>query len=259
MQPDLRPLLYLLEDMPAYKEMLGRLVKLDKETRVLLTQAAKPYLIAALYQKMQLPMLVITAQPETAKRLSEQISLWCHSGGTEVFPEPDMLPYQRAMGDLSVEQDRLRILSSLTGFEKSREPSLIVSSAPALIQKTTSKEDFTSSCNTLETGSNYELLSLLRRWEAMGYRMETAVELPGTVSHRGGIVDLFPPTSDSPVRMEFFGNTIESIRLFDPATQRSQKVVFKVSVCPATELLPARKSEAIKSAFKSLDLSYCSR
>ncbi len=259
MQPDLRPLLHLLEEIPAYKEMLGKLVGFEKETRVLIPESAKPYLIAALYQKMHLPMLVITAQPESAKRLTEQISLWSHSDGIYVFPEPDILAYQRATGDLSVEQDRLRVLSSLSELEKSKEPPLIVSSAPALIQKTTSKEDFTSSCQTLEIGSEYELSSLLSRWEAMGYRIETAVELPGTISRRGGIVDIFPPISDSPVRVEFFGNTIESIRLFDPVTQRSKEVVFKVSVCPATELLPDKKSEALKAAFKGLDLSNCSR
>ena len=65
------------------------------------------------------------------------------------------------------------------------------------------------------------------------------VEVPGTISRRGGIVDIFPPTSELPVRFEFFGNTIESIRLFDASTQRSQKVISRISICPATEILPS--------------------
>jgi transcription-repair coupling factor (superfamily II helicase) len=258
-QPDLCRLLDLLKGKPAYFELLSKLTPLNKETRVLVLDAAKPFLVAALHQEMQLPMLVITAQPENAKKLAEQVSLWCHSSTIDIFPEPDILAYQRTIADPSVEQERLRILYTLAGSEKSKKCPLIVSSAPALIQKTMEKEDFVSNCHTLETGSDIELLSLMRRWEAMGYRIETRVEAPGAISRRGGVVDIFPPASDLPARMEFFGNTIESIRNFDPSTQRSLKVIPKISVCPAAEVLPAVNSEAFKTALKSLDLSSCTR
>ncbi|GAI99039.1 unnamed protein product, partial [marine sediment metagenome] len=82
-----------------------------------------------------------------------------------------------------------------------------------------------------------EPLELLSRWEAMGYRVESMVEVPGTISHRGGIVDIYPPSSDLPARLEFYGDTIDSIRLFDPANQRSQTTVSELAIGPATELL----------------------
>ena len=66
----------------------------------------------------------------------------------------------------------------------------------------------------------------------MGYRLENMVEVPGTMSHRGGIIDVFPPTSELPVRLEFFGDTIDSIRTFDPATQRSVDKVPSVAIRP---------------------------
>ncbi len=173
MQPDICRLRYLLKDKPAYKELLGKLTTLQKENRVLLLDAAKPYLISALYQEIQAPMLVITAQPENAKKLYEQVSLWCNSRGIDIFPEPDILAYQRAIADISLEQQRLQVLYSLSTDEKNKPIPLIVSSAPALIQKTMTKENFVSACHTLETGLDFEPLSLMSRWEAMGYQLET--------------------------------------------------------------------------------------
>ena len=75
---------------------------------------------------------------------------------------------------------------------------------------------------------------IFTRWVEMGYRREGGVEVPGTFSHRGGIVDIFPPSSDMPSRIELWGDEIESIRLFDPASQRSVGNVDQVAVytCP---------------------------
>ncbi|MDO8688352.1 MAG: CarD family transcriptional regulator, partial [Dehalococcoidales bacterium] len=70
-----------------------------------------------------------------------------------------------------------------------------------------------------------------------GYRLESMVAVPGTMSHRGGIIDIYPPTSDLPARLEFLGNTIDSIRLFDPADQRSLRTVSSLAIAPATEWL----------------------
>jgi len=66
-------------------------------------------------------------------------------------------------------------------------------------------------------------MSLMKRWQTLGYTVESTVEIPGTMSKRGGIIDIFPPTGEMPARLEFFGNTVESIRLYDPADQRSVK------------------------------------
>ena len=102
---------------------------------------------------------------------------------------------------------------------------MIVASAPAFMQKTAPYSDFTAACHTVKLGMEIEPFQLLSRWQAMGYRLENMVEVPGTMSHRGGIIDIYPPTSDLPARLEFFGNTIDSIRLFDPANQRSLRAV----------------------------------
>ena len=235
--PLMTQLLRLIEEMPSYRRLSAELKRPDGDIRAAVLDAAKPYLIAAIYYSLRRPLLVVTAQPENSKKLREQLSTWCHSHQIKLFPEPDTLPYQRVSSDTSTEMERLQVLSALTDTEPSADVPLIVASAPALIQKTTPHSDFTSSCHTIKAGMDIEPLELLSRWEAMGYRVESMVEVPGTISHRGGIVDIYPPSSDLPARLEFYGDTIDSIRLFDPANQRSQSAVSELAIGPATELL----------------------
>ena len=77
---------------------------------------------------------------------------------------------------------------------------------------------------------------LLRTLDAAGYRIEPAVAAPGEAARRGGIVDIWPPSEDEPLRIELFGDEVESIRAFDPATQRSSQMRDELRIGPAREL-----------------------
>ncbi len=100
---NLFPLLHLIDDSPAYIELINKLKKTNQASnRVLVMDSAKPYLIAAVYHKLQKPVLIITAQPENAKKLYEQLNQWCHSSAIYLFPEPDIIPYQRLIADFSI-------------------------------------------------------------------------------------------------------------------------------------------------------------
>ncbi|MFH0767936.1 MAG: transcription-repair coupling factor, partial [Chloroflexota bacterium] len=118
---------------------------------------------------------------------------------------------------------------------------LIISSAPAFMQKVAPYSDFAAACHTIKLGTEVEPFDLLSQWQAIGYRLEEMVEVPGTISHRGGIIDIYPPSSDWPARLEFLGNTIDSIRLFDPTSQRSLKTVSAITIAPATESMSDNK------------------
>ncbi|MFQ5996239.1 MAG: transcription-repair coupling factor, partial [Dehalococcoidales bacterium] len=258
---DLTQLLRLIEEMPAYRRLVAEQLKSDEETRVVVLDAAKPYLIAALYQRWHLPMLVVMAQPESAKKLYEQLLIWANSQA-KLFPEPDALPYERITADAITELERVQVLSVLANCdqdEPTTEAPLIVASAPALVMKTTPYADFVSTCHTIELGTEIEPFRLLSQWETMGYRVESMVEIPGTISHRGGIIDIYPPTSELPARLEFFGNTVDSIRLFAPASQRSVNSVPSLAISPATELLTpllSTKTE-LERVLNHIDLSGC--
>jgi len=238
---DLTELLKLIEEMPAFR----RLVTGKDETPVSVLDAAKPYLIAALFREWRQPMLVVTAQPENAKKLYEQVAIWANglalsksNGQVKFFPEPDVLPYERITSDVATELERVQVLSALVncGPGGSSAP-LVVTSAPALMGKLPGYPDFAPACHTVRQGMEVEPMDLLGRWERMGYRLESIVEIPGTTSRRGGIVDIYPATSEFPARLEFFGNSIESLRHFDPLSQRSTKTIESIAISPATELL----------------------
>ena len=237
MQLDLAQLLHLIEEMPAYRQLVAKLRQSNGNTKIAVLDAAKPYLIAALYHSLRRPIFVVTAQPEDGKKLYEQLLTWCNSGQIRLFPEPDTLPYQRVASDTSTELERLQVLSALANIEPTTDAPLVVASAPAFMQKTAPHSDFTSSCHTIKVGMDIEPFKLLSQWEAIGYGIENIVEVPGTISHRGGIIDIYPPSSELPARVEFYGNTVDSIRLFDPANQRSQTRVSSIAIAPATERL----------------------
>jgi len=259
MSPDLTRLLSLIEDMPAFGQLLAARPHQVRGKKLILLDAAKPYLIAALYRHWRRPVIVVTAQPERGKKLSEQLAAWT-GAAAPVFPEPDALPYERITSDPTTELERVTVLSMLANCEKgikTGEPPLVVASAPALMTKTTSFPEFSAACSTIRVGMDIEPYQLLRRWADIGYQAEGVVEATGTMSHRGGIIDVYPPTSELPARLEFFGNTVESIRLFDPESQRSLEKRESLSVAPATELLaplPDRKSE-LESVLCGLDLA----
>ncbi len=237
MQLDLAQLLHLIEEMLAYRQLVAKLRQSNGNSRVAVLDAAKPYLIAALYHSLRRPIFVVTAQPEDGKKLYEQLLTWCRSSQINLFPEPDTLPYQRVASDTSTELERLQVLSALANIEPTTDAPLVVASAPAFMQKTAPHSDFTSACHIIKVGMDIEPFKLLSQWEAVGYRIENIVEVPGTISHRGGIIDIYPPSSDLPARLEFYGNTVDSIRLFDPANQRSQTRVSSIAIAPATERL----------------------
>jgi transcription-repair coupling factor (superfamily II helicase) len=232
---NLTRLLHLIEGMGEYQKLLEELKNQNGSYSVVVLEAAKPYFIAALYKSLRQPVLMVTAQPENCQKLHEQIATWSGSGWVKLFPEPDALPYEGIAADASTELERVQVLSALAGIN-GEEPPLVVVSAPSLMSKLPPHKDFTAACHIIKQGMEVEPLELISRWQDIGYSVENTVEVPGAVSRRGGIVDIYPPTSDLPARIEFLGNTIESIRTFDPISQRSLNPIESIAVCPAAEL-----------------------
>ncbi len=259
MELKLTELIKLVEEQPALRRLLAELEKPNSTVRIVVPDTAKPYLIAALFYHLKRPLLVVTAQPESAKNLYEQTAAWLNSDEIKLFPEADALPYQRIIIDSTTQSERLQVLANMVMSDSCHIP-LIITSIPALVQKIIPRSSFVSACYTIKTGDKIALGELLAQWERIGYRNEALVEMPGMMSHRGGILDIYPPASSLPARLEFLGNTIENIRLFDPISQRSLNKVDSVAVCPATEsIMPLLldKNE-LKQVLANLDFSDCS-
>ncbi|UCE98245.1 MAG: transcription-repair coupling factor, partial [Dehalococcoidia bacterium] len=229
-------LLDLVRKIPKFRWLIDELKQSEVSLGLSILDAAKPYVISAIYKELCMPVLVIVAQPHKSRDIQEQISAWTDVQ-TSLFPEPTTLPYQHVVPEKSTMMERIRVLSLLTGFVKGDQPPLVISSTPALISKVPLYNHFIAASHKIRLGMDIDPLSLIDRWQKIGYRLENIVEMPGNISHRGGILDIYPPTNELPARIEFFGNTIDSIRLYDPINQRSLKPVSEIDINPAAEML----------------------
>ena len=181
------------------------------------------------------PLLYVTP----AKRfedISANLEFTAGEGGPSYHPFPawDFSPYERLVPQAETSHQRIDTLSSLLNLSA---PFVIAAPITALIMRVVPKNELARHCFRLSVGSTLSPADLSRRLLESGYAQTGLVVMPGTFSMRGGIIDLFIPGRASPVRVEFFGDEIESLRLFDPHSQRSVDAVDTVSVVPASELL----------------------
>ena len=146
---NLSRLLNLINEMPAYSNLVAEL-RQAKAAKADVIDAARPYLIAALYQTLKRPIVVITAHAEESRKLYEQISVWLGSEDVKLMPEADALPYERIVSDMPTELERLRVLSALANAQKDNKPPLAIIPATAFIQKTASFADFAATFHTLK-------------------------------------------------------------------------------------------------------------
>jgi transcription-repair coupling factor (superfamily II helicase) len=156
---------------------------------------------------------------------------------TLFYPAWELLPHEAKLPHSDVIADRLETLVQL-----SSDPSRGVARAPlitdvtALLQRTFPPAELARRTRTLQRGARIEPLDLVEWLEAEGYEPEAQVTAKGELALRGGILDVFPPTCPWPVRLEFFGDDLESLREFDPLTQISRDEIPSVTLPPAGEL-----------------------
>lgn len=199
---------------------------------------AKAPVVAALASAQpavsQHPFLVVVARPDRAAELAEELAAWTgEAEAIALFPELDSIPYERAAGDGQVSERRLGVLERLA----TRPPLITVASSLALAQTTIAPASLQTSAETLRAGDSVSPPALLGRLNAQGYQIVPLVDASGQVALRGGIIDVYPAATSDPVRIEFFGDTVESLRRFDPQTQRSLAPFDEVVIGPAQETL----------------------
>lgn len=152
------------------------------------------------------------------------------------FPSWEVLPQDARLPHVDVIGDRLETLVALAHYRPGSPPPIVVASVTALLQRTFPRQQFESQTRKLVKGDQIEPLDLVEWLEEQGYEPEAQVSQKGELALRGGILDLFPLTSPWPVRLEFFGDELESLRFFDPLTQISREEISSTLVPPAGEL-----------------------
>ncbi len=203
-------------------------------------RAARPFVVAAIAHTAQRPVVVLSGVVERAYTLTEQLPVWLPDVPTLRFAEPSALFYDRSAWASNSIRSRLSALSALMppiGAERGTPP-IVVASAHALMQRTLPPREFRANARHIRVGQRIDQDKLLRLWLAIGYTPTSVVTEAGTFSRRGGVLDIFPISAERPVRLELFGDEVESLRAFEPATQRSIEVLDRLIVTPAREVLP---------------------
>ncbi len=220
-------------------------------------QAAQPFLAVLLQQICPGRSLVLVAPDlKTQESFQQDIETWlsvCRELKTpgEVNPQPsalgprplffpawESLPHEGKLPHADIISDRLQTLVALADHSKSKiqTSKLVVANVTALLQKTFPPGEIQNRTRLLQRGDKINPLDLIEWLEEQGYEPEAQVTQKGEIALRGGILDVWPLTSPWPVRLEFFGDELESLRHFDPLTQISRDEISNTVVPPGGEL-----------------------
>jgi transcription-repair coupling factor (superfamily II helicase) len=153
------------------------------------------------------------------------------------FPAWDCLPYDRVGPSAAIAAQRMAVLARLAGMSAGGKANLLVTTAAALMQRVPPKSSVAVASYSAAVGANIDMAELERYFAINGYQRASTVSERGEFAVRGGVIDVFPPSAAEPVRLDLFGDTLESIRAFDRETQRSTRQLKSTELLPASEVL----------------------
>ena len=229
----------------AYQELLADLGDGVKLPGLGLSRSARLPVLAALQQDMAVPVLLLTHRADRALTQLDELGFWAPDALRQHFPEPNPLFYESANWGAVVRRERMQVLTGLAAHHlpsilKPERAPLLVAPVRAVMARTLPRRDFLLNARMLKLGTVIPIDQLVRRWVEIGYQPCDIVVEPGQFSRRGGILDIWPPASAFPVRLEFFGDEIDTLRSFTPATQRTIENLKQVMISPAREYLPGK-------------------
>ena len=203
---------------------------------------AKSYLAAALALGERI--VWVARDAEIGDRVAEELQAWLGDAASVSVLEPrTALAYERS--ELVADETAARV-AALAAW-RAGGARVLVASVQALLQHTIAPDDLPDEARELRVGARLHLDALLRDLLDLGYSPVAEVAGRGEFARRGGIVDVFPPSMDLPIRIEFFGDEIDSLRSFDPTDQRTIGRIERAVLLPASEfLLPTTGAAAIR-------------
>ena len=220
-------LLKALENLPEYPLLLDTLAQGQSAAVTGIAQINRSHLIAALSKAVEKPMVVLCQDDLAARRLQEELQAFLGETAP-ILPSRELTLYDTAVVSRAWEQRRLGQLYDLT----LGRTSLQIFSWEALSLRTMPPQVLLQAAFTLEVGKEYPLDRLTDHLTGMGYSRCAMVEGPGQFSLRGGIVDIFSPAQEYPIRAEFFGDELDTMGLFDPQTQRRTENIQAATLLP---------------------------
>ena len=242
-----------IRSLSQYQQLLSNLRSNQPQPGLGLPRSARLPILAALHQDLNAPILLITDRADHALSLFDELGFWVDAPRHH-FAEPNPLFYEQAAWGVATRRERLQTLIALSEYhlpfaQKPETSPIFVTSVRSMMTRTLPRRDFLKACKKLSVNQTVQPDVLTRSWAEIGYQRVNTVLEPGQFSKRGGIMDLWVPAENLPVRLDFFGDEIETIRRFDPASQRTVEKLESILVTPAREYIASSESETELSEF----------
>ena len=245
--PFVREVLAELEQPTAFDRVRRHLAQGIGRRRVSgLTATARAMYIPLFARAAKYPVIVVVPDNKAAEALEISLRAGCELTGAidpkrvVRLPAHDVLPFENLSPHPDIQEQRAAVLWKLV----SGAVSIVIAPVEALALRLFSKNYYAGLALRLERGEELDIEMVVEHLASVGYEQVDLVEMPGQFARRGGILDVYSPEADRPVRVDFFGDEIESIRKFDPETQRSatgmeDALLLPLTETPATEKLLA--------------------
>ncbi len=234
-------LLSVLNNLKEYAELKESVTNHQCCALTGVSQICRSHLIAGLFSHTSFPITVVCQDDMSAKRLQEDLTAFL-GFVPPVLCSRELTLYESAVVSRAWEQKRLRQLYDLTqGTTR-----LQIMTWDSLSQRTVPPNVLTKSAFTFNVGSSYNFDDLLKKLTNCGYSHCGMVEGPGQFAVRGGILDVYSPAADRPVRMEFFGDELDTMGYFDPVSQRRIENTETFTVLPVGETQPRLHENGIE-------------
>ena len=240
-------LLSLLQKSTDYNQLLKAVEAKQAVAVSGLSQAPRSHVLAAVHEQSGRTLVAVCQDDMAAKRLASEL-------GAFLGEEPPVLPSRELTlaGAIGVsrqwEQQRLRLLYALA---QGRVP-VLVASLDALLLRTLPRQTLFSASVTLRVGAEYSMPELIERLTRAGYSRASLVEGVGQFALRGGILDVYSPAQEKPLRAEFFGDELDTMGYFDPITQRRTENVDEAVLLPVAETEPHLHPQGISGLCEDL-------
>ena len=236
--PFVRDLFVDLEKLPAFTSVSSHFRENAGRIRVSgLTPSAKALALVMLQRVAGRPIVIIEPENQAVDELIPVLQAFhelvggSDPGSIVALPNRDVLPFQSLSPHPEIQEERAVALWKIA----SGAVSIIVLPIAAAALRVRSAEYYADLARIVRRGEGLDTEPLLIHLNTVGYTSTDVVEMPGEYALRGGILDVYSPEADRPVRIEFFGDEVESIRKFDPATQRSSNPMDEALLLPLTE------------------------
>ena len=247
--------------IPGYKDLLSGYEFGPSQALISLPRSVRLPFIAAIHHDLNQTILFVTSKSDRLLSNFEEFSFWVENSRRHIFSEPSPLFYEKSGWSAATRFDRLDTLIDIAqyfihGRKNFYSPSVIFTSVKSLMTKTIPRRDFIQSSFSLNINDEIEINDLIRRLLTNGYSPVDIVVAGGQLSRRGGILDIWPTNFNKPVRIELFGDVIDTMRIFDPATQRSIEKINSVFIPPGREILRVNNMEINESQSEELSEFY---